>query len=111
MSRVDVSLPVGSLAIADLILDCDNYRAVRGDTAIDLTPVETAVLAALARNAGHIVRYAEIAHKVWGYDGETCADILKVHVCRIRRKLGLKSGTIVLRTRHHLGYLLEVRSS
>ena len=72
---------------------------------------ENALLYHLARNANSVLAYDTLLAKVWGrrYVGET--DVLRVHVERLRRKLGTapRTGPRIAR-RDGLGYAFEHRA-
>lgn len=79
--------------------------AVDGVT-VRLTPMEFALLGALARHAGEIVSRERLMSDIWGYGPEIRTRTMDVHLRRLRVKLGSYS-------RHHvetvfsLGYRLQ----
>ena len=86
-------------------------RAVSVDgRAVDLNAREYALLYHLARNANSVLAYDTLLAKVWGrrYVGET--DVLRMHVERLRLKLGAASrkGPRIA-WRNGLGYAFEHR--
>jgi len=92
----------------DARLDVDFHaRAVALDERpIRLTPLEFALLATLARQAGNVVSRDALMLNVWGYGPEIHTRTMDVHLRRLRVKLGTYS-------RHHietvfgLGYRLQ----
>jgi DNA-binding response OmpR family regulator len=72
---------------------------------VKLTPIEYGLLYHLTRNPGQIMTYRTLLAKVWGreYIAETA--YLKVHIQRLRRKLGddATSDTMIVNERG-LGY-------
>jgi DNA-binding response OmpR family regulator len=73
-------------APAGLEVDVARHRVAVDGKAIALTPIEFALLAALAREPGVVSARAELMADVWGsgYDDH----LLDVHVAKLRRKLG-----------------------
>ncbi len=79
--------------------------------AIDLSPREYALLYHLTRNANSVLAYETLLAKVWGrrYVGET--EVLRVHMERLRLKLGgsRRAGPRIA-WREGLGYAFEHRA-
>ncbi|MDT0319709.1 response regulator transcription factor [Streptomyces millisiae] len=76
------------LRVGDLTVDRATRRVTRGDTDINLTAKEFAVLEHLAGRAGEVVSKAEILEHGWdfAYDGDP--NIVEVYISALRRKLG-----------------------
>ncbi len=108
-SDAKVSEPVRELSFGDLVLDIESHRVRRGDTWIQLTPIEFRILRILAANIGRVVSFARLADHVWGYDGGDPA-VLKTHISHIRSKLKLpREGPGAIRVVHGAGYYLADR--
>ena len=79
---------------------------------LDLTATEYRLLSYLARNAGRILTTDQLLSTVWSdeYCGEL--EILRMHITRLRRKLG-EDGTNprFILTKHGIGYVLETSYS
>ncbi len=79
------------------------------EKSIKLTPIEYGLLYHLTRNPGQVMTYRILLAKVWGreYIAETA--YLKVHIQRLRRKLGddAASDTMIVNERA-LGYKFVV---
>src|SRR5260370_22588356 len=71
----------------DVSLDLSEGTAARGSRALGLTGIEFRILAALMRNRGRLVTYAQLAEAVWAQDAGPESNSLEVHVSRIRQKL------------------------
>jgi len=85
-------------------LDVDAHEAWRGDERIDLTQMEWAVLACLARRRGRIYSRGEIEGRLHALGlADAASNSLEVIVSRLRKKLG--AGAIS--THRGLGYRLE----
>ncbi|MFD5319623.1 response regulator transcription factor [Streptomyces sp. NPDC127098] len=76
------------LRVGNLTVDRATRRVTRGDTDINLTAKEFAVLEHLAGRAGEVVSKAEILEHGWdfAYDGDP--NIVEVYISALRRKLG-----------------------
>lgn len=64
-------------------------RATAGGVDLDLTRIEYALLAALARQPGTLLPYCELAHRVWHCGDASLVNSIHSHVSRIRRKLAM----------------------
>ena len=92
LRRVDAAGAGGDvLRRADLTIDLARMQVTRGDTAIDLTPTEVQLLAALARQPGRIFTRAQLLDAVRGSDVESFERAIDTHIKNIRRKLELDS--------------------
>jgi two-component system, OmpR family, alkaline phosphatase synthesis response regulator PhoP len=88
LRRVDAAGAGGDvLRRADLTIDLERMHVTRGDTAIDLTPTEIQLLAALARQPGRIFTRAQLLDAVRGSDVESFERAIDTHIKNIRRKL------------------------
>lgn len=92
----------------DARLDVDFHtQAVLLDGAsVHLTPMEFALLAHLARNAGEIVSRDALMWNVWGYGPEIRTRTMDVHLRRLRIKLESYSKQHI-ETVFGLGYRLQ----
>ena len=72
---------------ADLTLDVPRMRATIGERAIDLTPAEFQLLAALARQPGRIFTRAQLLDALHGVAFESYERAIDAHIKNIRRKI------------------------
>ena len=77
---------------------------VRGDTTIDLTPREHAVLETLMRRHPDVVPKQELIDDVWGIDFDGDPNIVEVYVGYLRRKVDAPFDTPVIETVRGHGY-------
>jgi two-component system KDP operon response regulator KdpE len=70
-----------------LTIDFERRRVIRADGEIRLTPIEFALLAVLATNAGKVVMTEQIIARVWKDTPSTSADTVRVHVASLRKKI------------------------
>ncbi len=94
------------LSVGDLVLDPAAHTVARGETQIELTPREFALLEYLMRRAGQAVSKAEILHHVWDahYDGD--ANVVEVYVGYLRRKIDTPFERQSVQTVRGAGYRL-----
>ena len=95
------------LEAGDLRLDPAAKRAWRGDTELDLTAREIALLEFLLRRRGEVVSKREIRDHVWDYDFEGDPNIVEVYVRHLRNKLDRPFGRNAIETRRGSGYRLD----
>jgi len=69
-----------------------------------LTGIEFRILAALMRNSGQLVTYAQLAEAVWAVTTGPESNSLEVHISRIRQKLEQDGGSRLIHTVRGLGY-------
>ena len=73
----------------------------------DLTPKETELLEYLIRNAGVVVTRTMISEHVWNESFESFANVIDVHVTRLRRKLERCGRPRIVHTVRGAGYVLS----
>jgi DNA-binding response OmpR family regulator len=88
LRRVEVGIePREQLRAGDLTLDVPRMRLTRGDEAIELTPTEFELLAALASQPGRIFTRAQLLDAVHGVAIESYERAIDAHIKNIRKKL------------------------
>jgi DNA-binding response OmpR family regulator len=82
-------------------------QAVRvGNDAVLLTATEYAILDALVRRPGDLIRYDELARAVWGRPLDELGRAIDTQVRRLRKKLARRRGTPRIVVEHGRGYTL-----
>jgi two-component system response regulator MtrA len=76
-----------ALAIGDLAISVHEHTVRRGDTEINLTPLEFDLLLALARRPKHAFTREVLLEEVWGYRHASDTRLVNVHVQRLRSKV------------------------
>lgn len=91
----------------DLCLDFTRREVTVKDQVVRLTPTEYNLLSYLARNAGQVVPHRVLLERVWGREYLEATDYLKVHIQRLRQKLGdsAQSPSLIFNERG-IGYRL-----
>ena len=95
--------------VGELYIDTRRKQAGIGDRRVNLPPIQYRLLLALARQAGEVVSYQALLRVVWGYDGDDrqARELLKEHIRRIRRRLGLNPKEYpYIRSVRGFGYML-----
>ena len=82
------------------MLDEENYRYIENGETVNLTRMETRILAILIRNKGRIVRHQEMEEELYKrvYDNHM---IIRNHISRMRKKLKLD-----IKNKRQIGYYL-----
>lgn len=78
--------------VGDLTLDSESHEVLKGGSPVRLTPLEFRIMYMLALNAGRVVPTQRLVEFAWGNDADG-PGMLKIHICHIRRKLGLRNGS------------------
>jgi two-component system copper resistance phosphate regulon response regulator CusR len=97
------------LRVLDLELDLLRREATRAGQILQLTAQEFVLLEYLCRNAGRVVTRSMILEKVWGMRIEPDANIVDVHIYRLRGKVDGKGQQPMIRTLRGVGYVLKDR--
>jgi two-component system OmpR family response regulator len=92
------------LEVGDLRLDSARHQVWRGDSPIDLSRKEYAILEALMRHAGDVLSRFDLLEQVWGYDYENRSNIVEVYIRYLREKIDRPFGRNTLQTVRGVGY-------
>ncbi len=111
MRRSSGGAESSKLEVADLELDLKRRRARRGDTVIELQPLEFSLLEYLVRNAGRVVSKTMIMEHVWEYNFDPQTNIVETRICHLREKIDKPFKIKLLHTVRGFGYVLEARTS
>ena len=94
------------LRVADLSLDPHQHAVLRGETALDLTPKEYAILEILLRHAGEVVSRSRLAEQVWKADLIAIDNLIDVHISKLRRKVDGPGQVALIQTVRGRGFRL-----
>jgi two-component system OmpR family response regulator len=94
------------LEAGDLRFDPGARQASRGESLVDLTAREMALLEFLLRRKGEVVSKSDILGHVWDYNFEGDPNIVEVYVGHLRSKLDRPFGRTALQTVRGAGYRL-----
>ena len=94
------------LTAGTLTLDPAAHIVKRGETEIDVTPKEFAILEFLIRNKGAVVSKAEIMQSAWDSHYRGDENIVEVYVGYLRRHIDIPFDCTGIRTVRGVGYRL-----
>jgi two-component system, OmpR family, response regulator len=91
----------------DLCLDTSTHQLLNSDQEINLTPTEYRLIEYLSHHLNQVVTPVELYQHVWGDFADKLAfsDTLKVHISRLRSKIGSE----VIETVTGRGYLIKAK--
>ena len=95
------------LNIANLEIDLLNKTVVRGNTNINLTAKEFALLALLAKSKGKVISKQDILEKVWGLSFDTGTNTIEVYISFLRNKIDKPFDTKLIHTKPGFGYFVK----
>ena len=95
------------LQVADLVLDLKTHQVRRGDTPIDLTAREFALLEFLMRHPNQVLTQAQIAERVWDYNFEGTTNRVAVYISYLRDKIDEGRSPKLIQTVYGVGYRLS----
>ena len=100
--------PASEVRVGDLVLDLQSHEVTKAGTPVQLTRLEFRILYMLALNEGRIIPYSRLIEYAWGYYDEGNSNLLKTHICHIRKKLALApSGKRGIKAVLGVGYSLS----
>lgn len=95
------------LQVGDVTLDTVSFEVNRGDTPIQLTQKEYALLEYLMRNPGRTLSKEMIMSHVWDYDADILPNTVEVYIKYLRKKLDAGPFKPFIRTVRGFGYKIE----
>jgi two-component system OmpR family response regulator len=104
--RGTVASEVG-LSVGDLHLDPATHEAWRGDTAIELTVKEFAMLEMFMRRPGIAMTRDQFLDNAWSYEFQNQSNVVDVYVRYLREKIDRPFGVTSLETVRGIGYRLR----
>lgn len=99
-----------TLQIADLDVDLLRRRVRRGDTRIDLTAQEFALLQLLAEREGEVLTRTFITSQIWDMNFDSDTNVVDAAIKRLRAKIDNAYEHKLIHTIRGMGYVLEDRS-
>jgi len=106
LRRVGAERPA-VITVGTLTLDPATFAVRRGDTSIELTPREYALLEYLMRNQGKVVSKSELLDHVWDINFSGPLNVVEVYVGYLRKKIDVPFGLLSLTTVRGFGYRLD----
>jgi two-component system OmpR family response regulator len=106
LRRTGGELPGDVLRFADVVLDERRHEVFRGDTKVELTATEFALLRFFLLNPRRVLSKGQILQNVWRYDFGGNSNVVETYVSYLRRKLDAP-GPPLIKTVRQAGYMLE----
>ncbi len=78
---------VDTMQVGDITIDVAGHEVRRGETRINLTPLEFELLLALAMKPQQVFTREMLLEQVWGYHYKADTRLVNVHVQRLRAKV------------------------
>ncbi len=92
--------------VGPLHLDRVKRTAHRGETLLDLSPLEFRLLDFMMQHAGQVVTRTILLEQVWGYRFDPKTSLVQTHMSRLRTKVDKPFETELIRTVRGSGYVL-----
>lgn len=100
--------PPATLAMKDLRLDTDTYRAFVQNRSVSLTMTEYRLLRHLMENPDQALSLGNLLESVWDYPPDHGdPDLVRAHIRNLRKKLGENGDQRYIRTVHGVGYMIN----
>ncbi|HIE6759833.1 TPA: heavy metal response regulator transcription factor [Pseudomonas aeruginosa] len=110
LRRSDKMSENNTLRVADLELDPGRHRAYRGDTRVNLTTKEFALLQLLMSHSGEVLSRTQIISLIWDVNFDCDTNVIEVCIRRLRSKIDDPFENKLIHTLRGIGYVLEDRS-
>jgi two-component system, OmpR family, response regulator len=107
LSRRGQSERPSVVTVGELRLDPASRQVWRGESEIELSAKEFAILETFMRRPGHVLTRTQLLDQAWEYDFEHRSNVIEVYVRYLRRKIDLPFGVRSLETIRGAGYRLR----
>ena len=104
--RTPAERPV-TVEVGDLRLDPAAHRAWRGQTELDLSAKEFALLELLMRRPGNVLTRGQLLEGAWDMAYERRSNIVDVYIRHLREKIDRPFGSETIETVRGVGYRLK----
>jgi two-component system OmpR family response regulator len=95
------------LSVGSLRLDPATRMAWRGDTPIELSPKEFALLETFLRHPGEVLSRFQLLEHAWDYEYDNRSNVVEVYVRYLREKVDRPFGVTGIETVRGAGYRLR----
>ena len=95
------------LKVRDLTLNTDSCTLTKGDSVIDLTPVEFKMMELFMTNPGKVFTKQQIYEYAWGDDFIVADNNIMVSISKLRTKLDESDPSAYIKTLRGLGYRMD----
>ena len=104
--RAPAERPV-TVEVGDLRLDPAAHRAWRGQTELDLSAKEFALLELLMRRSGNVLTRGQLLEGAWDMAYERRSNVVDVYIRYLREKIDRPFGSNTIETVRGVGYRLK----
>jgi two-component system OmpR family response regulator len=111
VSRRSLSRPAVVLWCGDLALDPARHQVWRGDSELQLSGKEFALLELLMRHPGEVLTRTQIVEHVWDMNADPSSNVVDQYVAYLRRKVDRPFGRDDITTVRSVGYRLRLPPS
>lgn len=73
--------------VADVVIDLERRRVMRGGNPVHLTPLEYRLLATLVKHANRVITHRQLLREVWGPAYVERGHYLRIYMAQLRHKL------------------------
>ncbi|RPJ77011.1 MAG: DNA-binding response regulator, partial [Desulfobacteraceae bacterium] len=95
------------LTFADLSMNLITREVLRGETPIELQPLEFSLLEYLLRNAGRVVSKTMIMEHVWDYSFDPQTNVVESRIYKLREKVDKDFPVKLIHTVRGVGYVIK----
>lgn len=95
------------LRYENLTLDIVRREVRRGDSVIELQPLEFSLLEYLLRNRERVVSKTMIMEHVWNYNFDPMTNVVEARICKLRDKVDKEYEPKLIHTVRGAGYVLK----
>ena len=96
------------LSYGDIELNYNTLDLYGGGETFHLTRKESQILELLMYNEGQTISTTTIIEKLWGWDSEAEDSHVQVQIAFLRKKLGILSNRVKIKTIYGVGYMLTL---
>jgi two-component system OmpR family response regulator len=95
------------LSFEDLSMNLISREVFRGETRIELQPLEFSLLEYLLRNAGRVVSKTMIMENVWDYNFDPQTNVVESRIYKLREKIDKDFPVKLIHTVRGVGYAVK----
>lgn len=108
LTRRSADQATNIFTVADLSVDCEKHLVKRGETVINLSSKEFALLEYMIRNQGVVLSRNKIEQHIWDFDYDGGSNIIDVYIRYLRKKIDREFEPKLIHTVRGTGYVLRV---
>ncbi len=107
LTRQKAGITTNILQVADLSLHLSSHVVKRGESTINLSAKEYAILEYMMYNAGIVLSRETIENHVWNHDYEGGTNVVDVYIRYLRKKIDNDCDNKLIHTIRGSGYVLR----